>query len=353
MTGRGGREGREGFTLPGVSERTIDEPFETALAAILNELADPERQAAAASEAAMLLEAAVRWPPSNGEQSLYEDMIRPELRDRPLTRQESERIAGHIHEQLRKLPPRPIDQPGTALPWALGKAESEIAVPLLLDLIVHHWKRLTTAELDQLLKGLEYHLWCAGSEPTYVLVEQLRGFPGLRKTLRRIAHRHLGKVDVVTDVPAMADVVDGEVGALLAPEELRSIRHDTAWLRRLDGSGDWVDVARSLIPASHQSIYQCVVATRWQERQGRDAATVLVLTPNDNVYQLELEADEYGAVSSVRWERLSEVQRADQDDTVQRLKRVQRIEQEEREQLGRVPKDSEADGLRRSDERTA
>jgi hypothetical protein len=64
--------------------------------------------------------------------------------------------------------------------------QSEIAVPVLFDLIVHHWKRFTTAEMDQLLKGLEYYLWCAGSEPTYVLVEQLRRFPELRQALRRM-----------------------------------------------------------------------------------------------------------------------------------------------------------------------
>ncbi|MGH3118888.1 MAG: hypothetical protein ACRDQ2_17595, partial [Gaiellales bacterium] len=257
-----------------MSDSTTAEPFETALAAMLDELVDPNRQAEAATEAAMLLEATARWPPSDSDWTMYQDVIRPELLVRPLTRRESERIAAHIQNQMRKLPPRPIHETGTSLPWALRRADSEIAVPVLLDLIVHHWMSFTTAEMDQLLKGLEYHLWCAGSEPTYVLVEQLRSYPGLRKALRRLAHRHLGTADSVRDVPTEADVVDGEIGVLLAPEELRSIRHDTAWLRRLDASGEWLDVARSLIPASRQSIFRCVVAARWQERQGGGSVSV-------------------------------------------------------------------------------
>ncbi|MCI0636760.1 MAG: hypothetical protein L0206_23015 [Actinobacteria bacterium] len=327
-----------------MSESTKPEPFETALAAILDELADPERQAEAATEAAILLEATARWPPSESDWTMYKGVIRPQLLVRPLTRRESERIAAHIRDQMRKLPPRPIHETGTSLPMALRRADSEIAVPVLLDLVVHHWKRFTTAEMDQLLKALEYHLWCAGSEPTYVLVEQLRGYPGLRKTLRRIAHRHLGTADYMRDVPSEAAVVDGEVGVLLAPEELRSIRDDTHWLRRLETSGQWEDPARSLIAASRHSIFQCVATARWLERQGGDSVSVLVLAPDDSVYELEMELDEAGAVIALRWASLSDEQRADHEETVQLLKRVQQMEQEERERLGRVPRDREPTG---------
>jgi hypothetical protein len=340
-----------GEALPGrgrdarrVSESTTAEPFETALAAILDELADPERQAEAAAEAAMLLEATARWPPPDIDWTMYQDVIRPELLVRPLTRRESERIAAHIRDQMRRLPPRPIQGTGTSLPSALKRADPEIAVPVLLDLIVHHWKRFTTTEMDQLLKALEYHLWCAGSEPTYVLIEQLRRYPGLRKTLRRIAHRHLGTADIVRDVPSEAAIVDGEIGVLLAPADLRSIRDDTHWLRRLEASGQWEDPARSLIAASRHSIFQCVATVRWQERRRGDLASVLVLAPDDRVYELEMELDEAGAVITLRWARLSDEQRADHEETLQLLKRVQEMEEEERERLGRVPRDSEPTG---------
>lgn len=45
-----------------MSESTTAEPFQSALAAILDELDDPEQQAEAAAEAAMLLEPTARWP---------------------------------------------------------------------------------------------------------------------------------------------------------------------------------------------------------------------------------------------------------------------------------------------------
>jgi len=298
------------------------------LKGLLDALADPQRRSDAAVQLMVKLEGT-----RLGHDPACFDMVSEPLRVRHLEREEVERVAARVGEEMHHAARR-RDGGLAELASTLTYADSELALPPLLEVLQESWKTAPAGDIAQVLGVLERVLWGVAAKPTEQAVEQVQAQPQLRKTLRRIARRRLDTGGERTpEIPGLIEEVDGYLATIRAPPELRPVRGQTFALRRNPERA-----LAAMLKASGQPISRCVIASETrEERENGELEVTLVLAPKGRTYRFETETADGGRLQRAAWTVLQAHQQPQHRPTIELLQRVRDLEAEERQQLGRIP----------------